>query len=361
MNRPVKIAFLDRDGTLIHEPPDEQVDRLDKVRLVEGVVPALLRLRDAGYEFVMVSNQDGRGTTSFPERDFQVVQEFVLEVFRSQGIGFRDIFICPHLPGDGCACRKPRTGLLTDFLRATSLDRSASVVIGDRDSDMELAANIGLRSLRLDPAAPGDWDRIVHLLVDLPRTATVVRTTRETRISCCVDLDADGPIRIATGIGFFDHMLVLFAKHGLFDLDLEAKGDLEVDAHHTVEDVGLALGQALREAIGDKKGMIRYGWCLLPMDDALARIALDCSGRPYLAYDAPEEAAPIENFPFQLVEEFLRAFCVQGGLNLHVALLDGRDSHHMAEAVFKGLARALDQATRIDPRVQGVPSTKGSL
>jgi len=195
----------------------------------------------------------------------------------------------------------------------------------------------------------------------MSREAIVERKTKETDIRLRFNIDGSGQSDVSTGIGFFDHMLVLFAKHGLFDLDLKAKGDLEVDAHHTVEDVGLALGQALREAIGDKKGMSRYGWCLLPMDDALARIALDCSGRPYLAYEAPDDASQIENFPFQLLEEFLRAFSVQGGLNLHVALLDGRDSHHMAEAVFKGLARALDQATRVDPRVQGVPSTKGSL
>jgi len=193
------------------------------------------------------------------------------------------------------------------------------------------------------------------------RTATVKRRTRETDIELTFAVDGSGRAQIATGVGFFDHMLELFAKHGLFDLQLKARGDLNVDAHHTVEDVGLALGQALRESLGDKKGLCRYGWCLLPMDDALARIALDCSGRPYLAYEAPEEAGPIGNFPFQLIEEFLRAFSVQGGLNLHVALLDGRDTHHMAEAVFKGLARALDQATQIDPRVQGVPSTKGQL
>ena len=193
------------------------------------------------------------------------------------------------------------------------------------------------------------------------RTATVKRRTRETDIELTFAVDGSGRAQIATGVGFFDHMLELFAKHGLFDLQLKAKGDLNVDAHHTVEDVGLALGQALRESLGDKKGLCRYGWCLLPMDDALARIALDCSGRPYLAYEAPEEAGPIGDFPFQLIEEFLRAFSVQGGLNLHVALLDGRDTHHMAEAVFKGLARTLDQATQIDPRVQGVPSTKGQL
>jgi imidazoleglycerol-phosphate dehydratase len=195
----------------------------------------------------------------------------------------------------------------------------------------------------------------------MTRTATVKRKTRETDIELTFTVDGSGRADISSGIGFFDHMLELFTKHGLFDLQLKAKGDLNVDAHHTVEDVGLALGQALREALGDKKGLCRYGWCLLPMDDALARIALDCSGRPYLAYEAPEDAGSIGDFPFQLLEEFLRALCVQGGLNLHVTLLDGRDTHHMAEAVFKGLARALDQATQIDPRVQGVPSTKGQL
>lgn len=195
----------------------------------------------------------------------------------------------------------------------------------------------------------------------MTRQATVSRKTNETDIVLTLNLDGSGCADVQTGVGFFDHMLVLFAKHGLFDLELRAKGDLEVDAHHTVEDVGLALGQALREALGDKAGLCRYGWCLLPMDDALARIAVDCGGRPYLAYETPEEAGPIGNFPFQLLEEFLRALSVQGGLNLHVTLLDGRDSHHMAEAVFKGLARALDQATRIDPRVIGVPSTKGTL
>ncbi len=195
----------------------------------------------------------------------------------------------------------------------------------------------------------------------MSRTATVHRQTAETDINLQLTIDGHGEAEVSTGIGFFDHMLVLFAKHGLFDLKVAAQGDLHIDAHHTVEDVGLVLGQALREAIGDKAGMVRYGWCLLPMDDALARVALDCSGRPYLAYEAPDEAESIENFPFQLIEEFLRALSVQGGLNLHVALLDGRDSHHMAEAVFKGLGRALDQATRLDPRVQGVPSTKGKL
>lgn len=195
----------------------------------------------------------------------------------------------------------------------------------------------------------------------MTREASLERTTTETRIKLRLRIDGTGASRIATGIGFFDHMLTLFAKHGLFDLDVEAQGDLQVDCHHTVEDVGITLGQALRAALGDKAGIRRYGFFYLPMDEALARVVVDCGGRPYLAYEAPAGVEPIGAFGFQLVEEFLRALAVQAGLNLHVAILAGRDAHHMAEAVFKGLARALDQATSRDPRVEGVPSTKGML
>ena len=204
-----------------------------------------------------------------------------MRLFESQGIRFREVFICPHLPDDGCACRKPRPGLLTDFLSTTPLDRSASVVIGDRATDMELAANIGLRGMRLDPANPADWARIAHELVDMPRTAAVNRVTRETRIDCRIDLDADDPIRVSTGIAFFDHMLEQLAKHGGFSLALECTGDLQVDEHHTVEDVALALGEALRKALGDKRGIGRYGF-VLPMDEAQARVAIDLSGPCFL-------------------------------------------------------------------------------
>jgi imidazoleglycerol-phosphate dehydratase/histidinol-phosphatase len=353
----VKIAFLDRDGTLIHEPPDEQVDRLDKVSLVPRVVPALIRLRDAGYEFVMVSNQNGIGTASFPEDDFRVVQEFVLALFESQGIRFREIFICPHLPADHCACRKPRPGLLTGFLSATALDRSASVVIGDRVTDMELAANIGLRGLRLDPADPAAWSRIAHELVDVPRSAAVSRVTKETRIDCLIDIDAEDPIRVSTGIAFFDHMLEQLARHGGFSLAIDCRGDLQVDEHHTVEDVALALGEALRKALGDKRGIGRYGF-VLPMDEAQARIAIDLSGRAYFVFEGSFPRSEVGRLPTELVPHFFRSLAESLGAAVHISV-SGENTHHMVEACFKGTGRALRQA--LTRQGGALPSTKGIL
>lgn len=353
----MKVAFLDRDGTLIHEPPDEQVDRLDKVALVPGVIPALLRLRDAGYRFVMVSNQDGRGTPAFPEEDFRLVQDFVLELFRSQGLEFDEVFICPHLPADGCACRKPRTALLTGFLSRAPLDRAASVVIGDRPTDLELAANLGLRGIRLDPRDPGAWAAIAHDLVDQPRRASVERTTRETRIGCTVDLDAEGPVRISTGIGFFDHMLEQLAKHGGFALSLECTGDLQVDEHHTVEDVALALGDALRRALGDKRGIGRYGF-VLPMDEAQARVALDLSGRAYFTFEGAFGRDAVGELPTELVPHFFRSLADSLGAAVQISV-NGENTHHMIEACFKGTGRTLRQA--LARQGSSLPSTKGVL
>lgn len=352
-----KIAFLDRDGTLIVEPPDEQVDSLEKVALVTGVIPALLRLRDAGYEFVMVSNQDGRGTPSFPEEHFRTAQNFVIDLFRSQGIEFAEIFICPHKPGEGCTCRKPRTGLLTDFLRCTPLDRNASVVIGDRDTDLELAANLGLRGLRMDPHDPASWPDIAHLLVDLPRTANVSRTTRETHITCRVDLDAESPISIRTGIGFFDHMLEQLAKHGGFALVLECQGDLDVDEHHTVEDCALTLGEALRRALGNKRGIGRYGF-LLPMDESQARVAIDLSGRAACVFDGRFSREHVGGLPSELVPHFFRSLADSLGAALQITVT-GENAHHMIEACFKGTGRALRQA--LARQGSALPSTKGLL
>lgn len=355
--RPMKVVFLDRDGTLIHEPSDEQVDRLEKVALVDGAIPALLRLRDAGYEFVMVSNQDGRGTPAFPEEDFQRVQNFVLAVFRSQGIVFREVFICPHTARDNCACRKPRTGLLTGFLSATPLDRSASVVIGDRATDMELAANLGLRGILIDPSDPNAWPGVAHALLDLPRTASVRRETRETRIECAVDLDAEEPIRIRTGIGFFDHMLEQLARHGGFSLILACDGDLQVDEHHTVEDVSLALGEALRNALGDKRGIGRYGF-VLPMDEARAQVSIDLSGRAYFVFEGSFPRPEVGQLPTELVPHFFRSLADSLGAALHISI-SGENTHHMVEACFKGTGRALRQA--LTRRGSALPSTKGVL
>ena len=352
-----KIAFLDRDGCLIIEPADEQVDRLDKVALVPGVIPALLRLRDAGYEFVMVTNQDGLGTPAFPQAAFQQVQDFVLGLFESQGITFGRIFVCPHRPDAGCTCRKPSPGLLGDFLATVTLDRDRSFVAGDRATDLEFARNIGVQGFRVDPADPGSWPRIAHALVDRPRTATVQRQTRETNISASVDLDAETPVSIHTGIGFFDHMLEQIAKHGGFSLTIDCAGDLQVDEHPTVEDVALALGEALRNALGDKRGINRFGF-LLPMDETEAQISLDLSGRAYLVFDGKFPRAEVGQLPTELVPHFFRSVADSLGANLHIAVR-GQNTHHMVEACFKGFGRTLRQAmTRAG---SSLPSTKGTL
>jgi len=355
--RTIKIAFLDRDGCLILEPADEQVDRLDKVALVPGVIPALLRLRDAGYDFVMVTNQDGRGTPAFPEAAFQEVQEFVLRLFASQGIRFRQVFVCPHRPEDRCSCRKPSPGHLGDFLTTVAIDREASFVAGDRLTDLEFARNIGVRGFRVEPDKASSWSDIAHAVVDRPRTATVRRQTRETSISVRIDLDAEGPVSIRTGIGFFDHMLDQVAKHGGFALELACDGDLQVDEHHTVEDVGLALGEALRTALGDKRGIARFGF-LLPMDETEVRISLDLSGRAYLVFDGTFTRSEVGQLPTELVPHFFRSMADSLGSNLHIAVR-GENTHHMVEACFKGFGRTLRQA--IARSGTSLPSTKGTL
>ena len=265
-----RIIFIDRDGTMVIEPPsDKQVDSIEKVQLVPGVIPAMLTLRDAGFDFVMVSNQDGRGSDSFPETDFLKPQEFILNLFASQGLTFRDVLICPHFADDRCDCRKPLPGLLTPFLRANTIDRENSYVIGDRQTDLDLATNIGVTGILIDPENKDAWERIARNITRPARVATVKRKTNETDILVSVDLDTPGTASIDTGIGFYDHMLEQISKHGGFSLIVKCKGDLEVDEHHTVEDVALALGQAIRNALGDKRGIGRYGFTV-PMDEAQA-------------------------------------------------------------------------------------------
>jgi len=354
-----KVLFIDRDGTLIEEPPDEQVDRLDKVRLMAGVIPALVAARDAGYRFVMVTNQDGLGTPSFPEEQFRPVHDFVIELFASQGIRFEAVCICPHRVGDGCACRKPRLGLLTDFLARQSLDRAASAVIGDRDTDLELARNLGVRGFRVRVQGGEDetWEAVARQLTLSNRTATVTRSTRETDIRVHVDLDREGAAQVRTGIGFLDHMIEQIARHGGFALELEVDGDLHVDEHHTVEDSALALGQALRDALGDKRGIARYGF-LLPMDEAEARIAIDLSGRPYSIFEGRFQRERVGELPTELVPHFFRSLADSLGAAIHISVT-GENTHHMVEACFKGVGRALRQALR---RESGeLPSSKGVL
>lgn len=354
------ILFVDRDGTLIEEPSDFQVDRYEKLRLVPGVIPAMLRLGEAGYEFVMVTNQDGLGTSSFPRADFDGPHELMLRVFESQGIVFRDVLIDSSLPADNAPTRKPGLGLVQGYLRDRSIDWSRSAMIGDRETDVVFARNLGVRAFQLRTRQFGgewDWAGIAHALLSSPRVAEVVRNTRETRITAGVDLDRAAEPRISTGLGFFDHMLEALGKHGGFSLGLRCEGDLHIDEHHTVEDCGLALGQALRQALGDKRGIGRYGFTL-PMDEALATAALDFSGRPYFLFEGSFQRERVGELPTELVPHFFRSLCETAGLNLHLRV-HGDNDHHKIEACFKAVARALRQAIRREGHE--LPSTKGML
>jgi imidazoleglycerol-phosphate dehydratase/histidinol-phosphatase len=354
-----KILFIDRDGTLIHEPDDFQVDRLDKVRFVDDVVPSLLQLRDHGYRFVMVSNQDGLGTDAFPLADFEAPHKLVMNLLESQGIRFDEVYICPHLPEDSCECRKPRTGLLTRFLAGNDIDQSASAVIGDRQTDLELAERIGVPGLLVNCDHPGalTWPQIVERLCYASRTARVERNTNETRIAVNVNLDSQSTTSVATGIGFFDHMLEQIARHGGFGLQVECRGDLDVDEHHTVEDVAIALGTALRKALGNKFGIGRYGF-LLPMDESEARVALDLSGRAAFRFAAEFPRDAVGALSTEMVEHFFRSLAESLGAALHIEVR-GANTHHMIEACFKSVGRCLRQAVSRDGTE--LPSTKGML
>jgi imidazoleglycerol-phosphate dehydratase/histidinol-phosphatase len=356
---PDKVLFIDRDGTLIHEPEDFQVDALDKVRLVQDAIPSLLELGHHGYRFVRITNQYGLGTKSFPQDDFDGPHEFVMGLFASQGISFEEVFICPHLPEDNCECRKPRTGLLTRFLAANNIDLAGSAVIGDRQTDMELAERIGVQGILVNCGAAGalTWPQIVIRLCRSDRIASVERNTNETRISVTVNLDSTDGTDIATGIGFFDHMLEQISKHGGFALQLSCGGDLDVDEHHTVEDVAICLGSALREALGNKYGIGRYGF-LLPMDESDAKVALDLSGRAAFRFDGAFPRDSVGQLSTEMVEHFFRSLAESLGAALHIEV-NGENTHHMVEACFKSVGRCLRQAIRRDGT--DLPSTKGAL
>ena len=354
------LLFIDRDGTLIEEPPDFQIDSYAKLRFVAGAIPALLRLRDAGYAFVMVSNQDGLGTDLFPEADFQGPHALMLQVFESQGIVFRDVLIDRSVPADNAITRKPGIGLVLPYLQDRGVDWSRSAMVGDRETDNAFARNLGIRAFQLrTPQFGGEWDwaGIAQALCGRGRRARIARATRETRIEVEVDLDCSAEPQASTGLGFFDHMLEQLGKHGGFALRLQCDGDLRVDEHHTVEDSALALGQALREALGDKRGIGRYGFTL-PMDEALATAALDLSGRALFAFDGAFARERVGDLPTELVPHFFRSLCDGAGINLHLQVR-GDNDHHKVEACFKVVARALRQAFRRDG--DALPSTKGVL
>ena len=351
------VIFVDRDGTLIEEPPDGQVDSLSKIRLMPGVFAALLELTRRGFGLVMVTNQDGLGSVSYPESAFRTCQEFILQAFGSQGIDFEAVFFCPHLGDDGCACRKPRTGLVDQYLENHPIDLARSAVVGDRPTDLEFARALGVRGFTVARNGTPDqtWHGVLEALT--ARRATFTRATNETLIDVSVNLDREEPLEISTGIGFFDHMLAQLAKHAGISIALKAQGDLEVDEHHTVEDTALALGKALRLAIADKRGIARYGF-LLPMDEAEAVVCVDLSGRPFAHFRGRFGRDAVGAFPTELVPHFFRSLSegLQAAIHVHVR---GENTHHMIESCFKGVGRSLRQAFRAEGH--DLPSTKGAL
>jgi imidazoleglycerol-phosphate dehydratase/histidinol-phosphatase len=346
---------VDRDGTLVAERKslDEPVEQ----PLVAGVIPALLRLKSAGYELVIVTNQPGLGGPDHPRAAFDQADAKLLALFASQGIRFAANFVCPHLPDAGCACRKPGIGLVRELVNSSPLARERSAMVGDRDTDVEFAKNLGIQGFKLGAPGAETWHEIAHALVDRPRVAAVQRRTKETDIRVTVDLDSEAEPRAKTGLGFFDHMLEQLGKHGGFKLDVQCSGDLHIDEHHTVEDVALTLGQALKEALGDKRGIQRYGF-LLPMDEADAEVSIDLGGRPFLVFEAPFPRDRVGDLPTELVPHFFRSLAETLGAAIHVRVR-GENAHHMVEVSFKAVARALRQAFKREG--DELPSTKGTL
>ena len=373
-----KVLFIDRDGTIIREPADEQIDSFEKLQFVPRAISCLAFLRQhTDYEFVMVSNQDGLGTDAFPEETFWPVHNFILDTLRGEGIVFDDILIDPHFPEDNAPTRKPNTGLVRKYMDAPDYDMAASYVIGDRDTDRQFAENIGCGFLKitpedswdsldswgplgsLAPLPPSSWDHAAAIAYGGERTAEVRRTTKETDILIKLDLDGNGHCDISTGLGFFDHMLEQIGKHGMMDLTIHTKGDLHVDEHHTIEDTALALGECLLKALGDKRGIERYGYSL-PMDDCLCSVCLDFGGRPWLVWDAEFKREKIGEMPTEMFLHFFKSLSDAAKMNLNIKA-EGQNEHHKIEGIFKALARALKMAVKRDIYHYELPSTKGAL
>ena len=350
-----RLLFIDRDGTIIEEPADEQIDAFEKLKFVDGAIHNLVFIRQRlDFEFVMVSNQDGLGTDAFPEENFWPVQNFILQTLRGEGVNFDDILIDPHFPEDNAPTRKPNTGLVEKYMNNPEYDIANSYVIGDRETDRQFAENIGCKFLQI-----GNWDDVAETLFAGERYAEVKRTTKETDIEIKVLLDGTGKCDISTGLGFFDHMLEQIGKHGMMDLTIHTKGDLEVDEHHTIEDTALALGECLLKALGNKRGIERYGYCL-PMDDCLCQVALDFGGRPWLVWNVEFHRERIGEMPTEMFLHFFKSLSDAAKMNLNIKA-EGQNEHHKIEGIFKALARAIKMAIRRDIYHYELPSSKGLL
>ena len=371
-----KVLFIDRDGTIVIEPPvDYQLDAFEKLEFYPKAIRNLYFIRQKlDFEFAMVTNQDGLGTPSFPEDTFWPVHNLVLNTLRNEGVTFDEIFIDRSFPEDNAPTRKPRTGMLTRYLNNEDYDLAGSFVIGDRATDVELAKNLGCKAILLQKnkeclkeknledvcvLATTDWDRVAEFLFAGERTAEVQRTTKETDIRIRLNLDGNGTCHINTGLGFFDHMLEQIGKHGGIDLDITVKGDLEVDEHHTIEDTAIALGECIYQALGSKRGIERYGFCL-PMDDCLCQVALDFGGRAWLVWDAEFHREKIGDMPTEMFLHFFKSLSDSARMNLNIKA-EGQNEHHKIEGIFKALARSIKMAVRRDIYHYEVPSSKGCI
>jgi imidazoleglycerol-phosphate dehydratase/histidinol-phosphatase len=367
--------FIDRDGTILVEPADEQIDSFEKFQFVPGVIRNLNFIRTKlDFEFVMVSNQDGLGTDSYPEADFWPTHNLMLNTLRGEGIEFDDLLIDRSFPEDNLPTRKPGTGMLTKYM-TDDYDLANSYVIGDRLTDAQLALNLGCKALIIssDPAVTesplfnenaslrcvGSWDKITEILFAGERIASVRRTTKETDIDIWLDLDGTGKCDINTGLGFFDHMLEQIGKHGSIDLRIKVNGDLNVDEHHTIEDTGIALGECINKALGNKRGIERYGYTL-PMDDCLCQVALDFGGRAWLVWDAEFHREYVGDMPTEMFLHFFKSFSDAARMNLNIKA-EGDNEHHKIEGIFKALARSIKMAVKRDIYKFQLPSSKGVL
>ena len=373
-----KVLFIDRDGTLALEPEGYQLDSFEKLDFYPGAFTYLGKIaKELNFELVMITNQDGLGTASFPEETFWPVQHFLLRAFQNEGIEFNEVLIDKSLPQDNAPTRKPRTGMLTSYLGNPEYDLSKSYVIGDRLTDMELAKNIGCKGLFLanDPhLGEGEletkaslpivlnttsWKEIYSFLKLDQRQVSYERKTKETAIHLELNIDGTGKSEITTGIVFFDHMLDQLARHGGMDIRLSVKGDLEVDEHHTIEDTAIALGEAFSQALSNKLGMERYGFCL-PMDDCLAQVAIDFGGRSWLVWETEFKRDMIGKMPTEMFFHFFKSFSDGAKANINIKA-EGTNEHHKIEAIFKAFAKAIKGAVKRDPEKMILPSTKGSL